>query len=51
MSTAREPADVCDDVRLAITSLVPTMVELAGIDIRERGDPGGPQVPGDEPWH
>ena len=27
-----------------------TMVELAEIDMREQGEFGGPQVPGDEPW-
>lgn len=27
-----------------------TMVELAELDMRERGEFGGPQVPGDEPW-
>ena len=27
-----------------------TMVELAETDMRERGEFGGPQVPGDEPW-
>lgn len=27
------------------------MTELAAFDRRERGEFGGPQVPGDEPWH
>lgn len=33
-----------------IDGFLTTMVELAEADMRERGEFGGPQVPGDEPW-
>jgi hypothetical protein len=33
-----------------VDGFLTTMVELAEADMRERGEFGGPQVPGDEPW-
>lgn len=38
------------DPDVSISGFVDRMVELAELDHSERGDYGGPQVPGDNPW-
>jgi len=38
------------DESATIPGFVERMVELAALDASERDEPGGPQVPGDNPW-